>query len=214
MKNMRKWLAAVFLSLMSWTASAAVTNTEATVTFTNQIPSRGSTTNGDTITINTSVRYYTNGALNDVTLWIPATNSMGFSATNTTIHFNVYGSGLGIDRITFDTQAGVHLSNGIRIVGALQSNLTVTLSAGVGTVSYVTNVWDQYKGIFYPVAGLPTEIGRTNNVNGFVDVMSDVAGRATNVVPNGIQFMSNFVDLDATARVEQSLVGDHKQQRS
>jgi hypothetical protein len=186
---MRRILAVLFLLALLTPARAAVTNVDATVTWTNVV--RG-VTNGDTITVTGSIRRYTNGVLNDPALWIQSTNIVGHAATNSVVHFNTYSSGLGIDYISFADAAGIHLTNAARFVSIIGSNLTITLSAGVGTVTYTTNVYDQYRPVAHPSGGLPTAAARTNNQSGLFGIMND--SYATNVVANSVPGLTNLLD--------------------
>lgn len=170
-------------------AQAYVTNVQALVTFTNQIASRGATTNGDTITVNGDVRRYTNGTLASASSWIQSTNVLGHAATNTWLHLGTYGV-TGVERV-FPTNTA-----SIVIVGSFRTNtfLSVTLSSGVGTVSYATNVWAESYPLMHPTDSLATEAARTNNESGFFAVMSDAGSRSTNTVPNRVPALTNLLD--------------------
>lgn len=160
------------------------TNIDALVTFTNVV---AGVTNGGTITGNGDTRLYTNGTLNAAAIWIQSTNVVGWAATNTWLHLNTYRFA-NVDRV-YTTN-----TNQIVIQGALDQALSVTLSSGIGTVSYSTQVWGTVFPIVGPNGGVPTEAGRTNNVSRLIDLLSDTGSRATNAVENGIRALSNLLD--------------------
>lgn len=182
MKFLRLLFFLCVLCALARDASAYVTNVEALVTFTNDV--RG-VTNGDTITISGDVRRYTNGTLNAVATWIQSTNIAGYAATNTWLHLATY-TPTGIER-TFCTN-----TNAIIIVSLFGVFPTVSLSSGVGTVSYVTNVWADAYPIMAPNAALPTEAARTNNASDLIGLLND--NRQTNAVANGVAALSNLLD--------------------
>lgn len=169
-------------------ALADVTNVEIRVTYTNLV---AGVTNGHEINVHGSIRRYTNGVLNSASLWIQSTNIVGHAATNTQIHLATYGVS-GIDRV-FATN-----TNAIIIVSALGVFPTVTLSSGVGTVTYATNVWAEQTPLLYPNAAGYSEAERTNNASGLIDLINDV--RPTNRIANGLVAWTNIVDLMSQQR--------------
>lgn len=174
-------------------ARADVTNVEVLVTYTNMV--RG-VTNGDTLTITGDTRRYTNGVLNAVGTWIQSTNLVGWVATNTQIHLSTY-TPAGIERV-FSTN-----TNAIVIVSLNGVFPTVTLSAGVGTVTYGTNVWGDESILRFPQGALYNEADRTNNVSGLIGLLNDTGGRASNTVANGILALSNLID-----RISQQVISN------
>jgi hypothetical protein len=184
MKNLLLCALAAVLLLSCRSGPAAVTNVTAIVTFTNVV--RG-VTNGDTITINGSVRRYTNGVLNNAALWIQSTNVVGHGATNTWLHLAVY-TPAGVDSISPTN------TNSLVIVSTFVTNtaLTATLSAGVGTVTYSTNPYADVRSLVFPNDALPTPAARTNNVSGLIGLLND--NRQTNSVNNGVTALSNLID--------------------
>jgi hypothetical protein len=83
-------------------------------------------------------------------------------------------------------------TNQLVIHGTIGNGLTVTLSANLGTVVYSTNPWATVRNVQFPPMGLASEIGRTNNASGVVEILND--GRATNRVSNGNTAFSNYLD--------------------
>lgn len=183
---MKKTLFFVFglLLLLCVNGRAAVTNVEAVVTFTNTV--RG-VTNGDSIAINGDIRRYTNGTLASAASWIRSTNSVGWAATNTWLHLGQYNAA-GVDYVSPTN------TNAIIIASTFRTNTahTVTLSAGVGTVFYRTNVWADVLPISGPNGALPTAAARTNNASRLIELLND--NRQTNAVANGVAALSNLLD--------------------
>lgn len=176
-------------------ATASVTNVEARVTFTNTV--RG-VTNGDTITVNGDVRRYTNGVLNAPATWIQSTNTVGWAATNTWLHLGTY-SPLGVINV-FPTN-----TSNIVIVGSFQTNtfLSVSVSAGVGTVAYSTQVWAETRPVVHPNGSVATEAGRTNNVNGLLSLLND--NRVSNAVPASSPLFTNHLNQFAQQQASNKL---------
>lgn len=172
------------LLVVTLKSQAAVTNVHALVTFTNTVKG---VTNGDTITVNGDIRRYTNGILAAPANWILSTNNVGWAATNTWLHLATY-SPAGVDRI-YNTN-----TNALVIVGTFRTNtaLVVSLSSGVGTVSYSTNVWAEAYSLMAPNGSLATEAARTNNASGLIGLLND--NRQTNAVNNGVAALSNLLD--------------------
>ena len=176
----------VLLACFAEKASASVTQIVATVYFTNVV---NGVTNGDTITINGSIRRYTNGVLNSASTWIQSTNRVGWAATNTLSHLAQY-------LATGTEYVGATNTNAVIIAGSVGNiTHTVTLSAGIGTNTYVTNVYGDYLGFGGPLASLPTAAGRTNIGSKLIDALGN--GYTTNLVPTvegGARGFSNYVD--------------------
>ena len=160
----------------------ASTNVVATVAFTNTV---NGVTNGGTITINGDQRNYTNGVLNNAAIWIQSTNIVGWVATNTLYHLGAY-------RVA-DVYT-IQFTNGTNIVieGEVNKSLTVTLSAGIGTVSYVTNTFEDLKPLMLPLASLPTAAGRTNQQNRLIVALND--SYATGQVLSAASSFTNFLN--------------------
>lgn len=114
--------------------AATTTNYKAVLTFTNA----AGTANGDTVTVNGLLRRYTNGVPVSLESWIQATNNAGWSSTNTWLQFQAHA----LPAIYYIERAN---TNAIRLWGKNDTNLVVTFSTGVGTVTYETNILgDQY----------------------------------------------------------------------
>lgn len=190
-----KRLLPLLLLLLSLRAEAAVTNVSALVTFTNMV---NGTTNGDTITVNGDVRRYTNGVLAAPSTWILSTNTVGWSSTNTWLHLGTYAP-LGTTAV-YPTN-----TSNIVIVGSFQTNtlLSVSLSAGVGTVSYSTQVWAELRPIVAPNGSVATEAGRTNNVNGLLSLLAD--NRVSNAVPASAPMFTNHLNQFAQQQASNKL---------
>jgi hypothetical protein len=180
---MKRILLLLTLLACCFTARADSTNYVATITFTNVV---AGVTNGDTITVNGDVRRYTNGTLAVASTWINSTNIVGYVATNTTIHLATYPP-VNVDVFTYVS------TNAFTIRSDFDETLTVTLSAGIGTVTYVTNVYQPVRPLALPIDALLVASTRTNSQNRLVEALN--LSYATGKVVSGAAIMTNFVNL-------------------
>lgn len=154
----------------------------ATVTVTN-----APTTNGQTITVNSSVRTWTNSVFTASTQ-ILTNATIGGSATNLFNHLGAYGVG-GISVARNGT-------NGVKLYG--YSPLTVSFSAGWGSVTYTTNVSTNNYTVTVPFS----VIGSTNRhiiANLLIDDLNNYS--STNQLNQNSNITAQLVGLTNTQTI-------------
>ncbi len=174
----------LFVTFCLNSARATQTNVTAVITWTN---TASGFTNGQQLTVNSSTRTATNNVTSGPSTRIQATNDVGWAATNTYLHLRNFSPSGVVSIQTTNT-------NSIIIVSTFGTpSLTVSFSANVGTVTYSTNGnWLDPAPILGTNASVPTESGRTNNINRLIDLLSDT--RATSILPNGVAALVNIID--------------------
>jgi hypothetical protein len=185
---MRRLLKAFLTSLVllaAGGAGAASISSEvvATVTVTNA----SGTSNGQTIAYSTDTRTHTNNPTVDTSKFIQTTNSIGAAATNLALHFVRAKFGDGVTLVGTGT-------NSIKFLSQLNSNLTISVSAGWATVTYKTNLYTNMVALRSPIKSEPNRATATNNIDGIVDAIP----WSTVILPEFITSFSNYVSLSAT----------------
>lgn len=187
---MRKFFAILFLFLCCLSAEASTFIT-ASVTFTNQ------TTNGMTITANSDTRTWTNAVFIPSTQ-IPTNNTAAGSALNFLVHIGSYPlTGVG-------SFAMVSVTN-VYLTSVANGNLTVTVSAGYATVSYVTNSLGTNIPVIVPLSGynLPQQTNVSSGVTAMINDSSNtnwvhIAAGASNLLAlaNSAFLPTNALNID------------------
>ncbi|MFH0981479.1 MAG: hypothetical protein V2A79_08070, partial [Planctomycetota bacterium] len=124
------------LCLLGWTAQAASFRVECDLTVTN-LPAVS-----NTFTLNSQTRTWTNNTLAS-TNFIIMTNDLGWTATNLQ-------QNLALNPLTNVVQVDVLSSNSIRIYGAVDYYLTVSLAAGWATNILRTNTLYNSAAVWMP----------------------------------------------------------------
>ena len=142
------------------------------------------TTNGQTITVNSSVRTWTNNV-------IVAASQILTNYAAATAKTNLY------NQIALNPFASVSLVNvqstNFNLVATAGAALTVTLSAGWGTVTYSTQVVTALIAVRIPIESEPSAAQRTNIIS---ELQSALAGtRNTNVFYESSPAVANLVGL-------------------
>lgn len=175
MKN----LIAILLLLCAFSASAA-TRITALITATNVADT------GDTIVVNASSRYWTNANSSSTIL----TNLVGKNQTIT----NLYNQ-IAAYPYTGPITVQYADTNQIRLIGALDGALAVTVAGGWATVSLSTQSGPQTYTALWPIENIVDATNRTNQASAFVSGMSTYA---TNAFATNSTAMSNFITKGAS----------------
>ena len=178
MKRFLTLFALLFL-VLGFRAEAALDILTATVTVTNE----SGTTEGDTLTVNGIVRTWRTTVVTPGSD-IKATNNIGWAATNL------------FRSIAISPFPGLSLSmsgtNGVNLGAAPAGVLSVTLSAGWGSVVMTTNPLTSgtVVRVPYTLEGLPQQ---TNVASGVVNILS--SDKVTNAIPFLAPAMRNFTNI-------------------
>lgn len=177
-------MAACFIGSTTQSRAAIIrTNYEALVEYTNVV---AGTTNGDSLTINGTAYLYTNGIPADPAAWILSTNDVGHASTNTLLFLNTYKP----PGVWFSANES---TNKVRIHSQVFSNLTVTLSAGLGVVTYKTNLPASMRPVLVPPQSLPYPPGATNTISLLIEALG--SGYPTSKLSSTAVAFSNYVAL-------------------
>jgi len=164
------------------------------VTATVVVTNAAGTSNGMTITVNASVRTWTNNVQNSATQ-IQTNSTIGGAATNLFRHIaSAPFSGLSL------SQSG---TNGINLGTAPAGALSVSLSAGWGTVTLTTNALTSGTVVRVPYTVEPTATQQTNIVSGVAAMVGSYSG--TNVIPLDAPAMALFANR-TNAPVSQNII--------
>lgn len=166
-----KTLFSFFFLLMATTGAIAVDQIDTYVTFTNA----AGTVNGDEIDVNGDIRTFTNNVVTPASQ-IMTNATIGGSATNFFSHALAYEFDGPIIPSMVDS-TGADSTNTVKLSGEVGQVMSVTLSAGVGTVVYITNGASSLTALRVPANSLPNSV-RTNEYTLAVTAINDYSQTA------------------------------------